>query len=859
MKKNRNSKYLFQLFTLAFTVLIFKSGLAQTTEGKRYTSDLDRFWSISTNVINYSPDGDWIVIREVYNNEKSILFLSDTRGGFLKQLESSAELKFSNDSKWLACLSFEMELSLIDLRSQDVRSFHNVKSFDFSNDGRYISISSINQEETESLLILGLQEKTKTIFENIKYYQWNPIKSVLTIYQNSRNENAIRLFDAIKKDKKEIIKNKNAQYSQFAWNASGNNLVFLEKVNGEKRIYFTNLQGEKQILTNNKLKNFFPDGYISDKEVKVSNSGDRVFFFREFVKDNKPEGGTVEVWNTSDPWIYPKLKRYNERELSSLLTIWQPGTDLIHIVADDETPSVRYNPNHAHAIVYNKISKEPRYKESVDADLFLKDFESGSKHLVVKDVYDFERFFNFSPTGRFFVFYKDHNWWLYDSYKDSRINLTEGIENSFIETNFYWTKDGTPIDSPAWSTDERYVILTDENDIWLIETEGTEKRRITSGKEKGISYAILHDNSKYLESIFELTGFSYNLEKGLLLTMSGEDLQTGYSFWSEGNKIRELVYGPYRTAEGVLSNNKKTLVYQRSRFNQPFAIYANNINQNRNKLLYQSNKQLVEYDLGADEIIYYSTQNGQLFKGVLIYPANYISSKRYPMITWVYENNTVMRNRYSSPSDFEAIGFNILKYVTDGYFIFLPDLYYEVGKPGESATTSLKLAIQEVLKNPSIDEKRLGLIGHSWGGYEVTFIVTQSDLFAVAVAGAATTDFVSHYHSVWWGFDDGQFWRYESQQFRMGDSYYNMKEQYYKNSPLYHVEDLNTPLLLWTGKEDNNINWSQGLYFHQAMRRLKKPGKLLLFPNEGHFLLKKDNQARLSKELSEWFKQYLKN
>ncbi|WP_163411247.1 alpha/beta hydrolase family protein [Flavobacterium ajazii] len=266
----------------------------------------------------------------------------------------------------------------------------------------------------------------------------------------------------------------------------------------------------------------------------------------------------------------------------------------------------------------------------------------------------------------------------------------------------------------------------------------------------------------------------------------------------------------------------------------------------------------MDYDLGQDQVVHYPGQDGDMQRGVLIYPANFQTGRKYPMIVYIYEQTAEFVNSYNSPTQYSYTGFNILNFVTKDYFVLLPDIVYRQQNPGYSALQSVRAAVSEVLKNKSVDKNRIGLIGHSFGGYETAYITTQSNIFAAAVAGAPVTDLVSWYHDVAWDWKRDQMWRIESQQYRMGASFYDLKEQYNKNSPLYNVQQLNTPLLLWAGKEDYNVNWSQSIYMHMAMKRLHKKGKLLLFKNEGHNIMNPDNQELLSKEIEEWFDTFCK-
>ncbi len=304
-------------------------------------------------------------------------------------------------------------------------------------------------------------------------------------------------------------------------------------------------------------------------------------------------------------------------------------------------------------------------------------------------------------------------------------------------------------------------------------------------------------------------------------------------------------------------SNKNKLYYRKAKYNESPSIHELSTN-HTTRLVYQSNSKISEYDLGFSKNINYTSINGNVMNGALLYPSQYDSTKTYPMVVYIYENISKKVNDFVIPTLYSKDGFNILNYITKGYFVLLPDIEYKIGNPGSSALVSVENAVKKAVELSTIDQKRIGLIGHSFGGYETAFIATQSKLFRTAIAGAAVTDLVSFYHDISVSFSTNQLWRLESFQFRMGDSFYNLKDQYYKNSPLYHVEKLKIPLLLWTGKKDTNINANQSTYLFMAMNRLRKEGEMLLFDDEEHTLTKKQNQVFLSNSILNWFDTYLK-
>ena len=231
------------------------------------------------------------------------------------------------------------------------------------------------------------------------------------------------------------------------------------------------------------------------------------------------------------------------------------------------------------------------------------------------------------------------------------------------------------------------------------------------------------------------------------------------------------------------------------------------------------------------------------------------------MLVQVYEKLASKLHRYVNPSLFNAQGFSVTHSTLNGYFVLMPDIFYELGKTGQSAADCITSATKSVVKNYPIDAGRIGLIGHSFGGFETLFTITQSNLFAAAVSGAGVSDPIRHYFELNKNGSLGKdsMFKFENQQMRFGDSFFNMKEAYLNNSTLINADRIRTPLLQWFGKEDKVILGDQSMALYLALRRLRKPTVLLQYPDEAHNLWLRENQIDLSTRISEWFDYYLKD
>jgi dipeptidyl aminopeptidase/acylaminoacyl peptidase len=204
-------------------------------------------------------------------------------------------------------------------------------------------------------------------------------------------------------------------------------------------------------------------------------------------------------------------------------------------------------------------------------------------------------------------------------------------------------------------------------------------------------------------------------------------------------------------------------------------------------------------------------------------------------------------------------GFNIANLTAKGYFVLLPDIEYEMGNPGLSAADCTIAATKEVIRRGLVNSDKIGLTGHSFGGYETNFIITQTDLFAAAVSGAGISDLRSHYLSIGWPLGSAEIWRYESQQLRMNKSLFEDKDGYDRNSPVVHADRVNTPLLLWTGEEDRQIHYYQSIAFYLALQRCNKKEIMLVYPSDRHVIYDRSHQKDLTRRIEEWFDYYLKD
>ncbi len=190
--------------------------------------------------------------------------------------------------------------------------------------------------------------------------------------------------------------------------------------------------------------------------------------------------------------------------------------------------------------------------------------------------------------------------------------------------------------------------------------------------------------------------------------------------------------------------------------------------------------------------------------------------------------------------------------------MFEPDIHYEMGHPGASATKSILPGVQKLIERGYVDPKRIGLQGHSWGGYQIAYMITQTSLFAAAEAGAPVSNMISAYGGIRWESGINRAGQYETGQSRIGKSIWEGLPLYIENSPLFGLERVKTPLLILHNDQDGAVPWYQGIELYIGMRRLGKEAYLFNYNNELHGISGRANQKDWAMRMQQFFDAKLK-
>jgi dipeptidyl aminopeptidase/acylaminoacyl peptidase len=312
---------------------------------------------------------------------------------------------------------------------------------------------------------------------------------------------------------------------------------------------------------------------------------------------------------------------------------------------------------------------------------------------------------------------------------------------------------------------------------------------------------------------------------------------------------------------GNLAKAKKSdvLIWQKGDFTNYPELYFSGMRFDNIRKISVTNPQQNINNWGTAELFEWMSFDRQKLQGILYKPENFDPAKKYPMIVYFYEKSSDGLYNYMPPAPSASI-INRTFAVSNGYIVFVPDIPYKIGYPGQSCYNSVLSGTYALLEKYSyIDKDRLGLDGQSWGGYQIAYLVTQTDLFACAYAGAAVSDMISAYGGIRWGTGMSRMFQYEKTQSRIGGTLWDKPLQFLENSPIFWVPKINTPLLLMHNDADDAVPWYQSIEFITALRRLDKPAWLLSYNEEAHNLLKRPNKKDISIRKMQFFDHYLKD
>ena len=863
----RHQFKLSHLFVFVFLLVIAVCPLqGQTADKKNIGVDDYKLWGSLANTL-LSSDGTWVATKMVYKGQPDTLITIKINSKETKKIANVLSFEFSPNGKWLMTFAMEEGIGLMKLGTSSSRNF-DARNYKFSNNEDKMGIL----DKANSFFLIDLKNDTTKEFKDVGAFAFSPDGKWVALVTFLGEEQRLELVDTENLKRSILLISAKNEFSNLVWNDQSDALVFMETEKGmDGKIENTILYEYKQGATP-QLHSLYPEGelkfpidtYISAlDELFYAADGRRIFF------NVRPKGylkrsmdsirNNVQVWKGNDPWIVPEQFAQIDPDFGPWLVQWLPEKKNLLPIGTQELPVSYLGTHETFAIVHNPKQYEPNFTFKSEADFYLLDLFTGKKELFLERQYHTFGNLISSPSGRYIAYYKEGHWWVYDIKNKLHRNITLNLPFPLEEQENGFGNSFNIFGCGGWDSKERWIFIYDEFDIWKISLDGRESHKITDGRETQTTFRIYHQ--QYEDFPFQRYGeFPYlkvDASHEILLSATGMS-GSGYFSFAPNNTLKQLVWKKTQVDNLRKSKIGDRYIFREESYNIPKRLYFKE-NTRAPQLIYESNPHYKDFVEPRQELITYMGPENETLHGILMYPQNYEEGKQYPMITHIYEKLSDQFHKYINPTIYNTDGFNAKLYTLEGYFVLFPDIVYKLRDPGIWATKCVTAAVETVLEMGLVDRDKIGLQGHSFGGYEAAFIATQTNIFAAICASAAATDLTSFYLTVGWNNGRADMWRFESQQWRFGCSFYEDPEAYYRNSPVHQAENINTPILLWTGAQDWQVNASQSLEYYLALRRLGKEVTLLYYPNENHALNSRKFQIDVTTRMIAWFDQYLKD
>ena len=744
------------------------------------------------------------------------------------------------------------ELVVINLATGQKQSFQNVVKYQFSENGKQLAFVTQKPEEKKDPKDKE-KDKTKDKSKPKKY----ALQSVNLV--NLENFVVNKLLE------------EEGDFAQLTFDKLGTQFALTGTTSAENDLvkdynlyYFSK---NKNAVLNQKSAKMPKDWVISENQApNFSKNGKQLYFGlapKTIAKDTAliaNDHAILDVWSYKDDYLKTiQLKNLNkdlkksydavlQTEKPELLTaLSHPKMDSIAIINEGNAPF-------SLGISNNDSRAESQWTGAEKKNYYIVNNLTGEATEFLKNLNG--RIYP-SPLGKFMVYFnrENGNWYAYDIDKKSTTQLNKGLAVKFTDEEFDMPDYPNSYGLEGFTDKDFSVIIKDRYDLWEFFLDGkTAPKNITNGfgRKNKISF-----DTYQLDK--DIRSFNRNAEM-YLFAFNEENKQSGIfkTKIATAKNPEQLQMGDFYGYKNLVkAKNAEVYSYTKETYQEAANVYISDNFKIENKIS-EINPQQSQYNWGTTELISWTTPKGYQSKGILYKPEDFDPNKKYPMIVYFYEKLSDGLNRYIAPAPTPS-RLNIPYFVSNGYLVFTPDISYEDGHPGKSAVEFINSGVEYLKKNSWVNGKKIGIQGQSWGGYQVSYLITQNDMYAAAWAGAPVVNMTSAYGGIRWSSGMNRQFQYEKSQSRIGKTLWEAPELYLENSPLFHLDKATTPVVIMSNDKDGAVPWYQGIEMFTALRRLDKKVWLLNYNNDDHNLTKRQNKKDIQIREQQFFDYYLKD
>ena len=743
----------------------------------------------------------------------------------------------------------------------------SLKTFKLADEADWIAYQRGRKDST--LYVRSLDGSKTFQFPTVTDFQFAKKSGML--YYTSAAEGEAGIFTLNpEKGSPALIKEGKGVFKQTTFDEKGERLAFLYCADKDSSYKALSLwlsehnAPAKEIATRGNKA--FPAEWVINENgmLQFSKSASRLFFGTSpeprqkdttQLAENRPN---VQVWSWDEPVQYTVQNYNKEKDLKkSYQAVYNLGNGSIFQLANEELPNIQLGNEGDAALALLSTSRpyslSSMWEARTRSDYYTVSLDNGERKQIAKA--DYGRF-RLSPQGKYAYWYgeTDSCWYTIALAEGKRYRLT--TPESFPA----WDEENDVPNHPyahgaaGWTANDQSLLIYDRYDIWKFDpTAATSPINLTvNGRKEKLSYRLeqLDKEARFID-----------LGKPQLLKGFNETTK-GYGFYnarlSAPAAPKTLLAGNYMLRSINKAKNTDDVIYTMETFQQYPDIHYSTLAFKKSVQLTHGDKQQEGFIWGTAELVSWISLDGRPLEGVVYKPANFDPNKKYPMMVNFYERNSETLYNYRMPEPHRStIDYHL--YNSNEYIIFNPDIRYVDGYPGESCYNCLMPGITMMIAKGYIDEKGIGAQGHSWGGYQVAYLATRTNLFSAIESGAPVVNMFSAYGGIRWGSGMARSFQYEHTQSRLGATPWSSPLRYLENSPLFTMDKVQTPILIMHNDADGHVPWYQGIEYFVAMKRLGKPCWLLNYTGEPHWPTNMANRIDFQRRMFQFFNHYLKN
>lgn len=570
------------------------------------------------------------------------------------------------------------------------------------------------------------------------------------------------------------------------------------------------------------------------------------------------ETAGLDIWVYDTPEIPPFSNKNRKRhETGTCLASYNNGK-LIPLTTSiyDNISTVR--DGNASFVLSRDVTNhmvEQQWDMQQPIDLSLVNLDNGERTFVSSGQYSN---ISVSTEGKYVVWYdlKQRNWFDYDIATKQTRNLTSNINANFWDEVYDNSSNPGPYGSCGWTKGDKELMFYDRYDIWKVAADGSKAENLTAGNGRKTNRTYRNINLKKDENARKSIAPG---EEMLLSIFDNTTKENGYATLnsSKSSAPKTLFLGGYTFDKLEKARYTNTYIYTKGNFEKNMDLRINQGLGKSEAQITAINPQQNNYNWGTAELYHWTAYDGTKLDGIVYKPEDFDPNKKYPVMIYFYERNSQTLYRHYNPAPSRSI-VCIPFYASRGYVVFVPDIVYKTGIPGESAYNCIVAGAESLTKNKWIDKDNMAIQGQSWGGYQVSYLITRTKMFKAAGAGAPVSNMTSAYGGIRWGSGMSRQFQYEQEQSRIGRNLWDGLSLYMSNSPLFRLPNVTTPVLIMHNDADGAVPWYQGIEMFMGLRRLGKPAWLLEYNGEDHNLVQRRNTKDLTIRLQQFFDHFLK-